>query len=257
VTVFRSVVAAGRFLTRVPLPGPATTADELPGAVAWFPLVGAACGAATAGAIALLSRILGLDAAIALGLVFAALLTGAFHEDGLADSADGLGGGATRERALEIMKDSRVGTYGAAALVLLYLSRFTLLRELGVPQLLLALPIAGALGRASGAVLMAWLPAARSAGMAVDASGRLGARTAAFAVVLALGVAALLGGLSSAALAIAALGVAVLLGLWLRRRLGGVTGDTLGLVCMAVEIAVLAVAVALGRAGRPLSPVWR
>jgi adenosylcobinamide-GDP ribazoletransferase len=225
--------------------------------VVWFPLVGAACGAATAGVIALLAPPVGLDVAIVLGLVFAALLTGAFHEDGLADSTDGLGGGQTRERALEIMKDSRIGTYGAVALVLLYLARFTLFRELGAAQLLLALPVAGALGRAGGAALMAWLPAARAVGMAADASGSLRPRTALIACLCALVLAAILGGAGGGALLGASVAVAAVIGLWLRRRLGGVTGDALGLTCVAVEIAALALALVLARSGRPLTPLWR
>jgi adenosylcobinamide-GDP ribazoletransferase len=231
----RAFVVAVRFLTRVPMPGRDVEASELAGAAAWFPTVGAGVGAFTAGAITLAARACALDVAIVIGLAFAALVTGAFHEDGLADACDGLGGGFTRERALEIMRDSRIGSYGAIALVLLYLARFTLFRELGTAKMYVALPAAACLARATSVALMAIFPS--------DREGRtLDKGTVAFGLLSAIAVAIALGQIAMiAASAIVTIGAS----LYFRRRLGGITGDCLGAVNVIAEVASLACGVAL------------
>lgn len=248
----RSAVVAAQFLTRVPLSRRAVEQHELAHAVAYFPLIGALVGAAVAGTIAAATPLLGLDVAIVAGLVFGALLTGAFHEDGLADACDGLGGGVTRERALEIMRDSRIGSYGAVALILLFAARFTLFRTLGVAQLLLALPVVSALGRASGVALMAWLPNARNEGMADDVARSLGRGTIAAAMATPLIIAAVLSGIAAALLVAAAIAVTAAAAFYLRRRLGGITGDCLGAVNVVVEVTTLTCAVAWTRMFAPL-----
>ncbi|HEX7547823.1 MAG TPA: adenosylcobinamide-GDP ribazoletransferase, partial [Candidatus Methylomirabilis sp.] len=101
----RSLVAAIRFLTRVPLPGPETRVEDLSPAVGWFPLVGALVGFATAGVFVLATQVWNAPVAAVLAVSFGLLLTGGFHEDGFTDATDGLGGGQTKERVLEIMKD--------------------------------------------------------------------------------------------------------------------------------------------------------
>ena len=245
--ILRSAIVAAQFLTRVPLSRRAVEAHELAGAVAYFPLVGAIVGGAVAGVIFLVTPVLGFDVAIVAGLIAGALLTGALHEDGLADTCDGLGGGYTRERTLEIMRDSRIGSYGAVALVLLYAARFTLFRTLGPWPLLLAYPAVSSLARASSVALMAWLPNARKEGMAEDVGSALDRTTIAVGLLTPLAIAALLCG--RAALALAGVASLVTLGaaLYLRRRLGGITGDALGAVNVVVEIASLAAAVAWTR----------
>lgn len=248
----RGPIVAGRFLTRIPLPGPAVEAHELAPAAAYFPLVGALVGAVVAGLIAATTPVFGLDVAVFAGLVFGALLTGGFHEDGLADACDGLGGGVTRERALAIMRDSRIGSYGALALVLLCIGRFTLFRTLGGAQLLIAYPIASALGRASSVFLMGWLPNARAEGVADDVGRDLGRGTVAIAVTTPIFLATVLSGLAALPLALVATGTTIAAGLYLRRRLGGITGDCLGAVNVVVEVATLACAVALVQTSGPL-----
>lgn len=234
----RGFIVATRFLTRVPMPGRAVEADELAPSAAWFPIVGALIGGATA-AVAVFTTPW-------LALIFAALLTGCFHEDGLADACDGLGGGFTRARKLEIMRDSRIGSYGAIALVLLYLARFTLFTQLG-RALLFVLPAAGALGRGAGVAMMAWLPAARAEGVAEETSRTLRPFTviAAMATTAAI-VAALRPALALPFIA-AAIAITAAFGFYLRNRLGGVTGDTLGAVTVIVETAALAIAEVLAR----------
>jgi adenosylcobinamide-GDP ribazoletransferase len=257
--MLRSAVVAVQFLTRVPLSRRAVERHELARAVAYFPLIGALVGAAMAAVIALTTPLLGLDAAVIAGLIFGALITGAFHEDGLADACDGLGGGFTRERALEIMRDSRIGSYGAVALILLYAARFTLLRTLGATAVFLALPVASALGRAAGVALMAWLPNARSEGVADDVARSLGGTTIAIAMATALIVAAILCGLAAAPLlVVAGAVVTIAFGFYLRHRLGGVTGDCLGAVNVIVEVTTLACAVGWTRIHSPLELLqWR
>ena len=180
--------------------------------------------------------------AAALGVAVTLLVTGALHEDGLADTFDGLGG-ADRERRLAIMRDHATGAYGALALVVSVVLRIVLLAELAVPGL--AIPAwlaAAALGRAA----MVWLWA-RSEGARADgaASGAgqpddVALRTAVIAgAVLALPALVLLGPLPL----VAALVLLALVVLWLRRSvvapLGGHTGDVLGAVAVLGEIAVL------------------
>jgi adenosylcobinamide-GDP ribazoletransferase len=237
--MLRGFVVATRFLTRVPMPGRAVEVHELAPAAAWFPLIGALVGGVTAATIVYTQPRLGASS-IVLGLIVAALLTGCFHEDGLADACDGLGGGFTRERALAIMRDSRIGSYGAIALVLLYLARFTLFAQLGRP-LLVILPAAAALGRGTSIALMAWLPNARAEGVAEEVSRDLRPWTVIVGITLTIALAAIAWPLALPMLGVAA-AITLLAGLYLRHRLGGITGDTLGAVNVIVEVASLAIA---------------
>ncbi len=250
--MFRSAIVAAQFLTRIQFSRRAVEEHELAGAVAYFPLVGALVGAGIAGVTIVVTPLVGLDAAIVAGLAFGALLTGALHEDGLADTCDGLGGGFTKARVLEIMRDSRIGSYGAVALILLYAGRFTLFRALGGAGLLLALPVASAFGRASGVVLMAWLPNARAEGMADDVARSLRRGTVAMGVLTALVLATALTGITAPPLVAVAIVITLAAAMYLRHRLGGVTGDTLGAVNVVVETSVVAVAVAWARLQAPL-----
>jgi adenosylcobinamide-GDP ribazoletransferase len=112
----RSFVAAVRFLTRIPVPGPETPVAALAPAVGWFPVVGGLVGLATAGFYAAALRLWAPNVAAVIAIAFGLLLTGGFHEDGFTDAVDGLGGGFTKDRVLEIMKDSRIGAFGAMGL---------------------------------------------------------------------------------------------------------------------------------------------
>ncbi|WP_029007930.1 adenosylcobinamide-GDP ribazoletransferase [Azospirillum halopraeferens] len=235
------------FLTRVPLrlrhpPAP----DGLARAMGWFPLVGAAAGAAGGGVYAL-AALANLPPPVAALLAVAAMvwLTGALHEDGLADVADGFGGGRDRERKLEIMRDSRVGTYGAAALVLTLGLRVAALAALAGPgAVTAALAAAGACSRAAVPVVARTLAPARRDGLAATQANPTAGRVV-LALALAAGVTlATAGAAAPAAWAGAALAAAAVAGLALR-QIGGYTGDVLGAVQQAAEIAVLLVLVAL------------
>jgi adenosylcobinamide-GDP ribazoletransferase len=241
----RSLLAAFRFLTRIPLPGRPTEADELQGAVVWFPLVGACVGAVTAGAFLLGCRIWPPTVAAALAVAAGLLLTGGFHEDGLSDAVDGLGGGFTREKVLAIMKDSRIGAYGSMALVCALLLRWALLVALG-GRALLAFPLAMALGRWSIVHVLALLPPiAEGLAKEVHRKGTLGLWVGSTILAVGLGVAAVHLGLPRVPWAfLAALGASLLWAWRLKVRLGGHSGDCLGATAMLGEAAALLVWVA-------------
>ncbi|MCX7287692.1 MAG: adenosylcobinamide-GDP ribazoletransferase [Rhodobacterales bacterium] len=232
------VLSAFALLTRLPLPDHTGTGAQ--SAWAW-PLVGAVLGAITAVA-AEAALWLGLTPGVVAAVVLAlgAILTGALHEDGLSDTADGLFGGWTRERRLEIMKDSRVGSYGVLALVLVTLARWSALAtalEFGSVWLLIAV---GAISRAPMGILMSALPNARGAGLS-HATGRPSLPVALAGVALAVVIAFVFAG--PAVLPMLAL-VAVATGLLARSakaRIGGQTGDILGAAQQLAEAACLAV----------------
>jgi cobalamin 5'-phosphate synthase/cobalamin synthase len=242
-----SARAALSFLTIVPAGDLAgITAEDVGRGVVWFPLAGAAVGAA--GALAAWATAAVLPALVA-GLVAAgvtAVLTGALHLDGLADTADGYGG-RTRERALEIMRDHAVGSYGVVALALdVGLRAAAVAALVGRAHGPLWLVAAGALSRSAAAGLGVLVPNARAAGLGrvLEGAGRARVAVAAAAAAAIAGLAAGLPGLAAAAC------VATLTALWgwhCRRRLGGVTGDTLGAASEGCEIAVLLAGAALLR----------
>lgn len=176
--------------------------------------------------------------AAALTLTLQIVLTGALHEDGLADMADGIWGGSTPERRLEIMRDSRIGTYGMVALVLTLTIRWSLIATAMVQMQVLPVLIAAVVSRASMAVAMRWLPPARTDGLS-HGMGRPPAIVA--QVCLGLAVLALIPveghGLVAGLLV---LGVLAGIGTLARSRIGGQTGDVLGAIQQLSEIAVLA-----------------
>ncbi|MGL5362827.1 MAG: adenosylcobinamide-GDP ribazoletransferase [Bosea sp. (in: a-proteobacteria)] len=225
-------------LTRLPLPDHAGSGA----ASAWtWPVVGAVLGGlgAVAGWFGLwLGLTSGVVAVGVLGL--GALLTGALHEDGLSDTADGLFGGWTRERRLEIMKDSRVGSYGVLALVLVTLARWSALEAVLAGGSLWALVAVGAISRAPMALIMAALPNARGAGLS-HATGQPSLPVALVGAALAAAIACLFAGWA----VLPMLGLTGLATLLLARsaqaRIGGQTGDILGASQQLAEAAALAV----------------
>lgn len=220
-------------LTRLPLPRLPETAFARQSRAAWaYPLVGLVTGGIAA-ALWVLAEAAGLPRLIAAPLALATMvvITGAMHEDGLADSADGLWGGMDRARRLEIMRDSRIGTYGVLALILVSLLRLLCLSLTG-PVALLA---ASVVSRAPLPLLMWVLPHARSDGLS-HGVGR--PPVGSVAVALALGIAAslfLTGGQGLAAAALAVLAVYAIA----RVKLGGQTGDILGAGQQITDLAVL------------------
>ncbi len=211
-----------------------------------FPLVGAGIGLAAGGAL-LAAAWAGLPALACafVALTVSAVLTGALHEDGLADTADGFGGGDSLERKMEIMRDSRIGAYGVLALILGVGLRAALLSGLPAPLAAAALVAAAALSRAAMPAARFALEPARAEGLGARA-GRPGGPAMAAAVVICglVAVLALDIGTGAAALAGAAAGAALLAGL-AKSQIGGYTGDVLGAIQQASEIGVLTVVVAV------------
>ncbi|MFD2236870.1 adenosylcobinamide-GDP ribazoletransferase [Aureimonas populi] len=230
------------FYTRLPVPAGWQAVGRFARAQWAAPVAGFAVGLIVAAAL-WLGGALGLSpqAAAAAALGLSMLATGALHEDGLADVADGFGGGRTRHAKLAIMKDSRIGAYGTLALIVTVLIRWSALAALasaGGPLALLALPAAHAASRALLPAFMMALPPARGDGLSAGIAG-MEARTALAA--LALGFLVLLPGGVWFALA-----ASLLLALWFlalaalsRRQIGGQTGDVLGTLQQGGEIAVL------------------
>ena len=232
-----SLRRAWAFLTR--LLGGAHPRDdrELGRSVPWFPVVGAVIGAISGGLYWALFSALGSSLAAVAGIAAGVLITGGFHEDGLADTADALGG-SDRERRLSIMKDSRVGTFGALALILSVLARLLALGSLAPLDGLAALLVAHTLGRAAATVVMIACPAAATDGLGQSYTAHLPRAAAGAVAVLAAAAAATLGPTGTVSLAATAVGAA-LVAVVARRRFGGTTGDVLGAVEQVGEIAVL------------------
>jgi adenosylcobinamide-GDP ribazoletransferase len=233
------------FLTRIPLghTSPISGAELAP-AVWAFPLAGVIVGVIGAVVYALAHR-LGLPPWPAAALAVAATLaaTGGLHEDGLADTADGFGGGATRLQKLDIMRDARIGTYGVCALILSLVLRTGALASLADPgAVAAALVAAHTAARAAMPVVMFFLAPARSDGLSFAAGAPSAARVVAgliFAVVVLLLCLGLV--LTIAALVMLAI-AAALMAVLSERQIGGQTGDVLGAVEQVAEIIVLLVA---------------
>jgi adenosylcobinamide-GDP ribazoletransferase len=240
----RAALAAVTFLTRLPVGGAVRLdAGDLARGAVFFPLVGAGTGAAVGGAAFGLARVLPALAAGGLALALGAVLTGALHLDGLADTADALGGG-TREAALAIMRDHRIGAYGASALALDLIVKAASLAALAPHARVVVYALAaGALSRAVPVVLAAVLPGARDDGLA--ASFRVSTSRAAAAVAVAIALSFATGLRDGPVLVDVGAFVAAGLGVAFRRRFGGVTGDLLGAATELVETAVLVAAAGL------------
>jgi adenosylcobinamide-GDP ribazoletransferase len=234
-------------LTRLPLvpEAPASGADVA--RASWsFPVIGLGVGAAAA-LVYWLAYELGLPALVSAVLAVAAtmIITGCLHEDGLADTADGFGGGATPERKLEIMRDSRIGTYGVLALGISLLLRVGAIASLAEPGLAaLALIAAHAGARATMPVFMRRVPRARQDGLSA-AAGMPPQQSSAIGVVIGLVVMWLCLGFGASFIALLLLVAAIVLMAWLTlTQIGGQTGDVLGALEQVSEILILLVAAA-------------
>ncbi len=233
-------------LTRLPLPRLPEHVFARQATSAWaFPIVGLVVGGLACGVGAALTWV-GLPPAAVAGVILAVLIliTGAMHEDGLADTADGLWGGFTRERRLEIMKDSHIGTYGVLALIVVQLLRFTALSGLIASGALWFIVLAPVWSRALMPVLMTALPNARGSGLS-QSFGAPSFVTNAIGVVLSAGFGWMwLGSLAVPALLVATL---IVLGLAIvaRAKIGGQTGDILGASQQLAEVSALLTLLAL------------
>jgi len=231
----RGLARAVGLLTVVPVPADSA---GLAGAAGWFPLVGAAVGALAGGVRVGAQQLLGRTPATALALIALVALTGALHQDGLADTADGLGARGGAQRRLQAMRDSATGVFGALALIGWALLAFTTLASLDAAHALVALPAACALARWTALLHAAWTRPARADGL--GAALRVSRLALAVATLTSAALALALCGPAPGA---AALGAALLSGAlsaaFARTTLGGCTGDTLGAAVAVSEVVVL------------------
>ncbi|MCB5190099.1 adenosylcobinamide-GDP ribazoletransferase [Methylobacillus arboreus] len=234
---WRLFLLALGYFTRLPLPPiehfePA----ELNDAARYFPLVGVLVGLAGALVFCLSLQLLPLSVSIVLSMLATVWLTGVFHEDGLADTMDGLGGGWTREQALAIMKDSRIGSYGAIALLLALMLKFTSLSHIKIEILPFVMVAAHAVSRLAAVLVIARQEYVREEGKAKPLASKLSLTSLWVAIVLGLAPMLLLPVDQWPALLLVAV-----VWLWfsrkLSRRLGGYTGDCLGAMQQLTELA--------------------
>ena len=235
---------AVRFFTRLPVPGwVGHSAEGLNASARYFPAVGLLIGGIGGLVFVGAAAIWPMPLAILLSMGTTIYLTGAFHEDGLADAADGLGGGWTKEDVLRIMKDSRTGSYGVVAMAMVLLGKFVALSQLPLVWIPAALLAGHALSRFCSTTLIAALDYVRE-----DLQSKakpLATRLSAGSVVVAAGFAliglAVCNFFSGTPLLLLGVGLAALVTLWLartmHRRLGGYTGDLLGATQQASELA--------------------
>jgi adenosylcobinamide-GDP ribazoletransferase len=211
-------------------------------AVGWFPLVGALVGAITAATLLLADQFWPRTIAVILALIVEARLTGAFHEDAVADFCDGVGGGRDPEHVRQIMKDSRIGTYGALGLLLAVALRAALMISLDAQYVAVAIIAAAVFGRLLAVLAMVVTPAPQGEGLAKDVGTGVRKRDFALAVVTASPalVACLIIAPAASLIAFAA-SIAFLI--WFRalllRRVGGSTGDCLGFAAYAGQLILL------------------
>ena len=235
---FKTAVA---FLTRLPMRHPqGPMPQNFVRAHRMFPVVGALIGAAI-GLFCLVLRATGLPdlASAALALGAGMILTGALHEDGLADVADGFGGGRDTAAKLEIMRDSRLGTYGAVILLVSFAAKLAALAALPDAQVVYGMIAAHALARGVLPAMSLNLPYARKDGLAANA-GQPDATVAMVAIAIAIVVALLVLSWANTFWAVLATAFCVVLMAWLAmRQIGGQTGDVLGAAEQVVETAVL------------------
>ena len=242
------LLLAVQTLTRLPAPSPKRPPDArmLAWSAVFYPLVGALLGGVGAAAYFCLGPVLPRSVVMLVILSLWVLLTGALHEDGLADTFDAFGSRRSREDILRVLKDSRVGSYGALALILATLLRWqglTLLDEELTTATLVAMQV---LPRA-GIVPAAYLAGAATTGLGGAFAASLSPLPVVAAMSVGLGIAVLFGGTMTVFPALVAVAVAVLAAIYFKRRIGGVTGDCLGAAAQLQEVAIVLAVVGFGR----------
>ena len=234
------LLVAIQFLTKLPVPAARELPpDALAESARFFPVVGAIVGL---GAIAI-DLVVGPHAdrnvSVVLILIYLVIVTGGVHEDGLADAADGFGGGWTKDRVLTIMRDSNIGSFGALAIGLSLLARFVFLAGLPTRNFYGVLLAGQVLSRWATLPLAHWLPPARNEH---GQGARMARKTSTMSLVVATAcmvmIVSLACGLAAMAMIGVACGIAALTGVYYRRRIDGITGDCLGATCQVTECAV-------------------
>jgi adenosylcobinamide-GDP ribazoletransferase len=246
--MIRRFFIALQFLTRLPVPQSLnSSASDIGKAAAFFPLVGVIVGGAAALVFVMVQKILPPSASVLCAVIFAAFLTNGFHEDGLADSFDGFGGGWTKDRILEIMRDSRIGTYGTLALIFLIFGKVTFLSALPAGQIWRWLIVGHAAARWTTLPLCVWLPYARAEGQGKLVAKQVGVLEVIIGSITLLFVCAILPWRAAIAGLLVTSLITLLSGLYYRARLQGITGDCLGATNQLNEIGLFLTALILLR----------
>ncbi len=244
----RDFLAAAQFLTRIPIR--LRAAPDLAAAVPWFPVVGALIGAAVGLTAVGLMELVPASVAAAAAIIVGVMITGAFHEDGLADTMDALGG-MTPERRREILKDSRHGSYGVAAMCSTIVLRIVCLASLGPAAAFAGLVAAHTLGRGAAVAAMVTARSAPHEGLGADYTRVLSRRSGAVGVLAALALSTLVSGWWVGPLALAAAVGAFVVVRLAHRAFDGISGDLLGAVEQVGECLVLIVVSGLALHHRP------
>jgi adenosylcobinamide-GDP ribazoletransferase len=238
------LLGALQFLTRLPIRLRREPVMER--VVVWFPVAGVIIGAAVGGVAAGLWHVVPPLVAGAVAIAASLLITGAFHEDGLGDIADAFGGGWTVERRMEILKDSRHGTYGVAAMCASIVVRVVALGSLPGPAAMFAAAVAAhAVARAAALALMGAMPLVQHSGLGSDYGRSTSPGRAAVGVLAGTGLVALCVGWWVGPLLVASLLAAAAVGWLAHRKIGGISGDVLGGAEQVAECVVLVVFTAL------------
>lgn len=238
---WRLFKTAVMFFTRIPVNLPNFQEADLNDSVQYFPLVGLLVGAVAALVFWLAHLVLPLAIAVLLSMGASIYLTGAFHEDGLADAADGLGGGWQKEQVLTIMQDSRIGSYGAVALLMVLITKFQALSHLNAMLLPLVLMAGHALSRFASVMVIYTQSYVKAEGKSKPLATHLGRQQLLVAMLFGLLPLVLFALHVSQYLVLISLLPVVLVWWWfsrlLKRRLGGYTGDCLGAMQQITELA--------------------
>lgn len=242
---YREFVAALRFLSVLPAPGSALLfeSDETEPYLAigceYFPVVGLLLALLLWLLVLLFSRLFPQPVLSALLVVALVILTGGLHLDGLMDTCDGLFGGTTRERKLEIMRDSRVGSFGVLGALCVLLLKFALLVSIPVQSLPLSLLLALPVARWSMALVLYVFPPARSTGLGAAYHHALTTRRMLITGLIALAIALLFGHFTGLIAWMTGTLAALLIGLYITKNIGGLTGDSCGAIDEIVEVVIL------------------
>ncbi|HET9905818.1 MAG TPA: adenosylcobinamide-GDP ribazoletransferase [Anaerolineales bacterium] len=235
-----SIIAAFQFLTISPtLIKRMFTSQEMGRAVGWFPLVGVVLGFLLYGVIYAARLIFPVSVSAAISLFAWVIFTRAFHLDGFMDTCDGLFGGWTPERRLEIMKDSRMGAFGVAGGILVLITEYSALTS--ATNLFPAIILATTLGRWASPLVIYAFPYAREDGLGIEMKRNVNIKEVILATLLAGVTAWFVAGWMGFGLMLGAAGIGFLVALYAMRLLSGLTGDIYGTVTTVVEMLILVV----------------
>ena len=232
-----------QFMTRLPIPtASAYTPERFAAGIRYYPAVGVLIGAIAAAIYFAALQVFAPLVAVLLSTACALLITGAFHEDGLADTFDGIGGGTTPEHALKIMKDSRIGVFGMLALSLVLATKVTAITMLTGNTAIIALVVAHGLSRLSSVVVISSSRYVRSEGtgkLTAEGAGAVGLTVALLTGLFCFALLYILVSPAASFYAVAGLVFGhILIRLFFERKLGGYTGDCLGATQQVSEVSV-------------------